>query len=153
MFNKVDFPDPDSPIMAINSPCSTEKLMSFKATVETPFLAAYTFFTCCTSKIFIMYHSLYNKYSDPSLYLPLSQLTFLALILHFGKMRDIPDGQSPKYKFTLVPLPTSERIVMWCPSRSQIVLHKYKPIPVERSLNCPLIPLYPFVKTRGSSSG
>jgi hypothetical protein len=32
-FSSVDFPDPDGPIMEINSPSSTDKLISFKMKV------------------------------------------------------------------------------------------------------------------------
>lgn len=33
MVKKVDFPDPEGPIIAINSPASTEKLVSFSASM------------------------------------------------------------------------------------------------------------------------
>ena len=49
MFKSVVLPEPDSPIMAVNSPCSTVKATSAKAcTFAPPRRVAYIFFTCST---------------------------------------------------------------------------------------------------------
>ena len=52
ILSSVVFPAPDSPIMEMNSPLSTEKFTPFRASVVT-FLVLYVFFTSFNSKIAI----------------------------------------------------------------------------------------------------
>jgi hypothetical protein len=51
MFNKVDLPEPDGPIMEINSPSSTFRLMSFKIKLGLP--PMFTHFDMCCSSIIV----------------------------------------------------------------------------------------------------